>query len=69
MHTGKDNDKDLRPVIKCDAELHCAAAPQLYKTVAEDLIISESEDKDIEKLLQQIVALQTKKQESPSARE
>lgn len=49
MHTKKDNDKDLRPVTRCDAELNCTAAPQLAKTVAEELNI---EDKDIMELVQ-----------------
>ena len=49
MHTGKDNDKDLRPVMKCDAELHCTAAPQLAKAVAEEL---KDKDKDLAELLE-----------------
>lgn len=49
MHTGKDNDKDLRPVMKCDAELHCTAAPQLAKAVAEEL---KDKDKDLTELLE-----------------
>ena len=47
MTTADFNDKDKKPV-KCDAELHCTAAPQLAKTVAEEL---KDEDKDLETLL------------------
>jgi hypothetical protein len=49
MHTGKDNDKDLRPVMRCDAELNCTAAPQLVKAVAEEL---KDKDKDLAELLE-----------------
>lgn len=48
MNTEDFNHKDLRPVMKCDAELNCTAAPQLAKAVAEEL---NDEDKDINKLL------------------
>lgn len=58
MHTEKDNDKDLRPVMRCDAELHCTAAPQLAKTVAEELNI---EDEDIMELVKKYL------EEPPSA--
>jgi hypothetical protein len=47
MTTADFNDKDKKPV-KCDAQLHCTAAPQLAKTVAEEL---KDEDKDLETLL------------------
>lgn len=60
MHTGKDNYKDLRPVMRCDAELHCTAAPQLAKSVAEEL---KDEDKDIMELVKKYL------QEPPSASE
>lgn len=58
MNTEDFNHKDLRPVMKCDAELNCTAAPQLAKAVAEEL---NDEDKDINQLLDL--------QETPSATE
>lgn len=60
MHTEKDNDKDLRHVMRCDAELHCTAAPQLAKTVAEEL---DNQDEDIMELVKKYL------EEPPSARE
>lgn len=50
MNTADFNDKDKKPV-KCDAELHCTAAPQLTKAVAEEL---KDDDKDLKKLLVEI---------------
>lgn len=50
MHTADFNDKDKRPV-KCDAELHCTAAPQLQKSIAEEL---KDEDKDIKDLIKNL---------------
>lgn len=49
MNTPDFNHKDLRPVMKCDAELNCTAAPQLAKAVAEEL---NNDDKDIKELLE-----------------
>ena len=43
------NNKNERPVMKCDAELNCTAAPQLAKAVAEEL---NNDDKDIKELLE-----------------
>jgi len=51
MTTADFNDKDKKPV-KCDAELHCTAAPQLAKTVAEEL---KDEDKDIIELVKRYI--------------
>ena len=62
MHTEKDNDKDLRQVMRCDAELNCTAAPQLAKTVAEELNL---DDKDIDALLKSLGNDDVK--ETPSA--
>lgn len=50
MHTADFNHKDKRPVTKCDAELHCTAAPELQKAVADEI---DNEDKDIETLLKE----------------
>ena len=47
MNTADFNDKDKKPV-KCDAELHCTAAPQLTKAVAEEL---KDNDKDLKELI------------------
>lgn len=47
--TADFNDKDLRQVIKCDAELKCTATPQLSKAVADEL---NDDDKDIKELLE-----------------
>lgn len=60
MNTGKDNDKDLRPVMRCDAELNCTAAPQLAKAVAEEL---DNQDEDIMELVKKYL------EEPPSATE
>ena len=50
MNTADFNDKDKKPV-KCDAELHCTAAPQLAKAVAEEL---KDNDKDLNQILQEL---------------
>ena len=47
MNTADFNDKDKQP-MKCDAELFCVAAPQLQKSVAEEL---KDKDKDLDTLL------------------
>ena len=49
MNTADFNDKDKRPVMRCDAELNCTAAPQLAKAVAEEL---KDKDKDLTELLE-----------------
>jgi hypothetical protein len=51
MTTADFNDKDKKPV-KCDAQLHCTAAPQLAKAVAEEL---KDEDKDIMELVKKYI--------------
>lgn len=60
MNTADFNDKDLRPVMRCDAELNCTAAPQLAKAVAEEL---NNEDEDIMQLVKKYL------EENPSATE
>lgn len=52
MNTADFNGKDKRPVMKCDAELNCTAAPQLAKSVAKELNI---EDEDLEQLLEKFI--------------
>lgn len=64
MNTEDFNHKDLRPVMKCDAELNCTAAPQLAKAVAEEL---NDEDKDMLELLGKMIDETLK--EPPSATE
>ena len=56
MTTADFNHKDKKPV-KCDAELHCTAAPQLAKTVAEEL---KDKDKNLAELLERETPSATK---------